>query len=360
MMTIQRLLGNLGRPGTQALPCPAYRPEPNAAYQARVGLAVESMKDHTTNEGWQLFTGLEAGGYELAGHNLATAGKDGSKRTLTDVRAILRHTDPGTVVVQDQREWDPTGRDFRDPNARFSNIGALAERPDIFKLTVLKDCHQRPDYHRASAEAMGCHAWVVYYHPLIVSHLAPYTRPRHLVRTYHSLDANDVPEYGTDDRKGGCLLSGAVSSAYPLRQRVLQHLGSLHYLTYLKHPGYHRKGCHTPEYLRTLARFRVALCTASRYGYALRKIMEATACGCVVITDLPEDEALPEIDGNLVRVLPDVPMRTLQNLITDCIEDYDPDRQEEYARRAQDYYDYRLVGRRLANDIERLRLSYGA
>jgi hypothetical protein len=228
----------------------------------------------------------------------------------------------------------------------------------VFTLTVLKDAHQRADYHRASAEAMGCHAWVVYYHPLVVWHLAPYVRPRHLVRTYHTVDSDAVPGYGVSERKGGCLFSGAVSSAYPLRQTVVRNLDRLHYLTYLRHPGYHRNGCQTPEYLSTLSRFRAAICTASRYGYALRKIVEATACGCVVITDLPEDEVLPEIDGNLVRVHPDIPVRVLQNVITDCIEEYNPERQAEFVRRACAYYDYRTTGRRLANDIEQLRLSY--
>jgi hypothetical protein len=314
-----------------------------------IGFAVEDMKRHMTDEGWQLFAGLEHAGYLLAGHNLTIG--------TTDVEETVECMNPGTIVLQDKREWDLNGRDFREPKARFSNVTALSSRPDIFKLTILKDAHQRPLYHEQSAKEIGCHAWIVYYHPTIVSHVAPYVRIRHLVRTYHSLDALCVPQYNAY-RPNGCLLSGAVSNAYPLRQRLARRGQRLRHIDYLPHPGYHRKGSATPAFLQTLSRYKVAICTSSMYGYALRKLIEATACGCKVITDLPTDEVLPLIDGNLYRIPSNSEPGFVDRLAKKLCDDYNPKEQEHYSKLAIDYYDYRSLGIKLTNDIEALRCSY--
>jgi hypothetical protein len=309
------------------------------------------MKRHTTDEGWQVMAGLEHSGYRLCGRRLSV--------DEVDVLTILRQTEPGIVVVQDKREWDVARRCFRDRSARFNNVQALASRPDIFCLTILKDAHQNPAYHSHSSAEMGVHAWIIYYNPKIVCYLAPFIRPQHLIRTYHSIDAQVVPAFSVSERRG-CLLSGAVSGAYPLRAALIRQRQQLPEVTYLAHPRYHARGCMTPEYLKTLSRFKVAICTASRYGYALRKIIEATASGCAVVTDLPTDEVLPEIDGNLVRI-PPVPQATdLRRLLLQIYADYDAQKQRDFAERAKDFYDYRNVGSRLATDIDTMRQNYSA
>src|SRR5690606_34111233 len=148
----------------------------------RLALGVESMRRHMTDEGWQLFAGLGRAGYLLCGHDLPI--------NRTDVRELLDEYGPSVVVLQDKREWEGLTADrSRDPRMRFRRVNALMQRQDVFTLTVLKDAHARPEYHRESAREIGCHAWVVYYHPRIVAHLAPYVRERHLVRTYHTVDA---------------------------------------------------------------------------------------------------------------------------------------------------------------------------
>jgi hypothetical protein len=177
------------------------------------------------------------------------------------------------------------------------------------------------------------------------------------VRTYHTLDADIVPVYSAVGRQG-CLLSGAVSGVYPLRWRLFREAGRLPRVTVLGHPGYHRRGCATPDFLRQLSRHKVAVCTASIYGYALRKIAEATACGCVVITDLPTDEVMPQIDGNLVRVHPETTTAEIAALLDYHYAHYTPERQQHYARLAMDYYDYRVEGKRLAAAIEEMRRAY--
>lgn len=313
-----------------------------------VVLGVASMKHHMTDEGWQIQQGLYEAGYELCGFELPT--------NSVDIPHILKFLKPGIVVIQDKREWDVQAGDFREARARFNRCEALAIRPDVFRMTIFKDTHQRPSYHHAAANEIGCHAWIVYYHPDIVKHLSGFTRRQHMVRTYHSLDPKCVPPY--HNRRTGCIISGALSSHYPLRQRLVKKSLHLPETTVVRHPGYHRKGCTTPRYLRQLCGYKVAICTASIYGYALRKIIESTAAGCVVITDLPSDEVLPEIDNNLVRVHPDIQTRQVTDIVRYCLAKYDPERQREYAQRATTWYNYRAIGQRLAADIELMRVTY--
>lgn len=372
MRTVEDILRTINSPpGITRLDKPRYSP-PEGNRDVRVGLAVASMKDHTTDEGWQLFQGLEQGGYGLCGYGLdfqhaeMSYDDDGTAYidkfvfgpNMTDVGSILALYNPTTVVVQDAREWQgqTAGKGF-DERERFRNVGQLRLRPDIFRLTVLKDAHQRPQYHRDSAEEIGCHAWITYYHPDIVCKFAPYVRKEHLVRTYHSVDSKIVPEYSSD-RPHGCLLSGAVSSAYPLRSRLFRESRYLHHTTTLPHPGYHRRGSATPGFLQLLSKYKVAICTSSAYGYVLRKIIEATACGCVAITDLPKDEVLNGIDGNLWRVPPDISIKDMADVINAEIKLYNSERQAHYAEVCKELYDYRVQGVKLSNDIEALRRRY--
>jgi hypothetical protein len=336
------------------LPSPAgFSPRPAPAYHYREGvkaaLAVASMKDHTTDEGWQIMDGLGQAGYVLCGHDLPNP--------RTDVKLLLRELNPAVVFLQDKREWDVRPGNFREEKARFTNVTALRDRNDVFKLTVLKDAHQKPAYHLESADEIGCHAWVIYYHPEIVKHVAPYVREGHLLRTYHTLDADRVPPFSMV-RRAGAVISGAVSSVYPLRRKLMQNVNRLPGTDVIHHPGYHRHGSATPSYLQTLSRYKVSVCTASIYGYALRKMMESTACGCVVITNLPTDEVVPAIDGNLIRVPSDASVEEIAELIRGLCQSYDPERQRHYAEAALKRYDYRVETARLALEIGKLRASY--
>jgi len=357
MRTVQTTIDKLGSLGLikppnsfPELSVPLFTPD-HRGFGPRAALAVRSMKTHTTDEGWQIMAALNAGGYFLNGL-LMGAG--------TDVENVLMTDGLTTVVAQDRREIDgrTAGPGF-DPRETFTNLHALRHRPDVFKVGVLKDAQNDTLYQADHAAEIGCHAWVVYYHPNIVKAVAPYVRREHLVRTYHTVDRDAVLPYSDGGRKG-TLLSGAVSPAYPLRQRLVmavvnRRMGNVEYL---RHPGYGRKKCHTPDYLEILSRFKVAICTASVYGYALRKIIEATAAGCVVVTDLPADDVLPGIDGNLVRVSPEATPRAILNLANDLEARYDPDRQRAFAETALSLYDYRTEGKRLTLEIENLRHRY--
>lgn len=315
-------------------------------------LAVESMRRHTTDEGHQIQEALGSQGFTLCGHGYPEIGD-------VDVPRILARTKPNIVVIQDKREWDVPPGNFRDHNSKFLNIQELKKREDLFKLTILKDAHHNPFYHSNSAEEMGCHAWIIYYHPKIISTLAPYIRPEHLIRTYHSLDPAVIPSLWQKGLpKKGCLLSGAISNAYPLRKRLAEQRYLLPQTDFLPHPGYHVNGCNTPGYLQLLSQYKVAICTASIYGYALRKIIEATACGCVVITDLPSDEVLPEIEGNLIRINPTDRTEGIGEVITQAILDYNLDKQTSYSKAAVKFYSYQNQGKLLLDNIKSLQRNY--
>jgi hypothetical protein len=384
---IDHIIDALPRPRCIQLPAPPYQPSHVAGRLnlPNVGLAVESMKRHMTDEGMQIFQALESAGYSLYGYGLPNA--------ETDVQKILSSlqvypTLPAavnTIVVQDKREWEGLTADrSRDPRMRFKNISCLTHRPDVFRVTILKDAHQQTAYHLEAAVEMGAHAWICYYEPRLVAHQAPYVRPEHLIRTYHTVDPELVPgtvlEPDDDDaicdeeegkhgwsvapygeRPKNCLISGAVSAAYPLRARLVQDAATMPegMLDVLRHPGYHRNGCCTPDYLQVLSCYKVAVCTVSRYGYFLRKIVEATACGCMVLTDLPEDEHVPEIDDNLARVSPHWPTTRIANILKEMAANWDPERQRQRAERCLNFYDWRIEGKRLAGKIEETRRSYG-
>lgn len=362
MITIDDVIAKLKSPAIAQLSAPIYinrdlNDVRHKVTYSRIGCAVESMKQHTTSEGWEIFEGLQHAGYKLVGCGLPV--------NENNLYNIIRDTVPGTLLLQDKREWDYKAGDFRDPKAQFHNVSELKKHNDIFKGTILKDSQQRPEYHRQSAEEIGAHFWVVYYHPRIVHYLAPYTRPQHLIRTYHSVNVNHIPALNwRPQTRAYALLSGAMGGAYPLRTRMRDNIRSMcdlpkgNTVNYLPHPGYHRKGTATPSFLKTLAGYKVAICTSSMYSYTLRKIIEATACGCIVLTDLASDEVLPCIDGNLIRVHPNITPKEVGRIIKNAVEKWDSEKQKLYSDIAKEHYSHIAVGKRLAEDIESLRLRY--
>lgn len=356
---------------------PQYTPLCDPANGTGVGMTCPSMADHMTDEGWQIFEALRSTNRWLLFSDARTA-KQGML-ACNNARDLMKHWDvthgpdkdgnPSTtcptILVQDKREWDPKQGDFRNQDERWHEVEYLASRHDAYKLTILKDAQHRPLYHRQSAVEMGVHAWVVYYHPDIVNHLATYTRKNDLIRTYHTIDPKLIGHVALDYRlKDGISISGAVSGAYPLRQRLVRCLGQLNAgampsqrVAVRQHPGYHRNGSDVKSYLRHLSHYKVAVCTSSRYGYALRKIIEATACGCRVVTDLPVDEVMPAIDGNLYRIHPDESIENVRAILRHLCVNYKEEDQRGWARNACDFYDYKNMGKILDREIAARRVK---
>jgi len=346
-------LAALMRPDIARLTAPPYIP-PGIAVSRRIFFGAEVMKRHITSECWQVQIGFQDAGYELTGHALPYP--------ESNVRLAIENSDrsTATVIIQDRREWDREAQMCYDPMAHFHEAGYLAERPDVFKLTLLKDHHNDREYNRNHAKEIGCHAWLAYYHPVIAHWLAPYTRPEHMIRIYHGIDTDDVPSFGTD-RAPRALLSGAISrEAYPLRWRLRHEAHLIPEMSVKHHPGYKARGHFSPEYMRELAGYRVSICTTSLYGYALRKIVEGVAAGCRVVTDLPVDDVMPGIDENLIRVRPDIPTLEFREVLRDAIENYDAAAQQYWSERAVEHYEYRGLYARLAGEVEAMRQRYEA
>lgn len=337
--------------GISRLSPPRYSPDP--LKKSEVFLASKFFEVHTTSESYQLQERLGECGYSLYGRGYP------GHRNETRVPLIVERENPKTVIVQDKREWDRDSDICWNKALHFERSECLAEHDDIFKVTILKDAHQNPEYHRRAAEEIGCHAWICYYHPRLVHAFAPYVRMGHLIRTYHSVNPAEVPEFTDSGRADRAILSGAISKeAYPLRHRLRGLCHELPMMSVLHHPGYHPKGHKTPDYLKELSKYKVSICTASVYGYALRKIIESVACGCVVVTDLPVDEVLPGIDEALIRVHPDISAASMNELLAKLIREYNPWRQAEFASRACRIYNYVNLYRKLACDIESMRNTY--
>lgn len=348
-ITTKDVISNLEKPvHIKELDKPRYKP--TEGKKRNIMCAVKEMANHMTDEGNQLQEGLGYAEYDLYGY-----GYGGSH---TDVEHIVNSSNINTVVVQDQREWDYTTqkRRFGNPSTEFKNHKCLRNRDDLFKLTVLKDTHQRPEYHKRSAEEMGIHAWVVYYHPEIVKHTSQFVRSHHLIRTYHTIDNRRVPFLNS--HRSGTVLTGAISDAYPLRARLTLESNIFPSMDVIPHPGYHCKGTESNHFLHLLNRYKVSICTASRYGFSLRKIIESLASGCTVLTDLPIDDKLPWVDKYLHRIHPNTSTKSIKEICKELEGQWDLSRALTASEDVKRYYDYRFRGQILANEIKHLRETY--
>jgi hypothetical protein len=309
----------------------------------RLMLANVDYKQHMTDEGDQLQEGMKHAGWQLTG-----AGYDG----LRNVPEILRTYSPDVVFVHDKRDWDAANPGCFRKGINYTELHALREYP-AFRLGVVKDAGSVIDYHRRFIEEIGADAVVTYYHDETTKKLSPWLMSYPTIRTYHSVDAPLCKAYcatNRDNRKGA-IVSGAVSDVYPLRQRIIKYAKVIGCVV-LNHPGYGNAGSSTPHYLRNIGTYKVSLATASSYGFALRKIIEAVAMATIPITDLPEWDCLPQIDGALVRVSPSISVEELRDLVADKIATWDFEERLEWARKAWAFYDWRFIGLRLDMMIE--------
>lgn len=305
---------------------------------------------HTTNEGAQLQLGLESAGWTLAGY-----GYDDNCCDVADL--IIRHR-PSSLFVQDVRDWSPDSGGCFDKRLAFTSIDALAGRP-CFVATVVKDAGTAVEYQRDFCRRICADAIVVYYHPRSVLAQSPWLSDYPLVRTWHTVDADVAQKIAWPKERKRGLVSGAVSGVYPLRQLAFNRASSLRIDT-LKHPGYAAKGCHTNDYLKTLAGYRVHVATASRYGFALRKIIESVAMGATVVTDLPQYDRLPVIDDALIRVPAGCDEVQLQRAIDRAERAWDEKEARRLSEAALEYYDYRAMGSRLSAALDAVRTGGAA
>lgn len=302
---------------------------------------------HTTDEGDQLQRGLEAAGWLLCGAGFG----DG----CADVPELLERHAPAAVMVHDKRDWDPASPISFRKDIGFSNLRVLARRPEILRAGVLKDAGSALEYHRRFFAEIQADAAVVYYHPQIVKRLNPWLGQRKLVRIFHSVDRYVCePLLDEDLPRQRAVITGASSPVYPLRHRLMRYAldHPEAHLSVFGHPGYGNGGAYTNAYLRLLAGFRVHIATASRYGFALRKIIESVAVGCTPVTNLPPEDVLPEIDGALVRIPLTASSSQALAAAELAAEAWSFEERRAWAEKAWSFYDWRASGLRLAAALE--------
>lgn len=307
----------------------------------KIVLANRDYITHTSDEGQQLQFGLQHAGWTLCG--------TGYGDDCHDVAALLDRHLPEAVFVQDMRDMDPANDGCYDKTVGFHNLSALRDYPG-FVVAPLKDAGSMHDYQRRFLDDIGADACVIYYHPQSVLAAGDWAG-RRFIRTWHSADAELIGEIPmAADRKRGIVTGAIGKRVYPVRSKVFRHADRVGIDT-LKHPGYGNAGRHTPDYLRTLAGYKVHVATASKYGFALRKIIESVAVGCTPVTDLPEYDVLPEIDGALLRIRPGAALWEVTDAVNRAERQWDLDERMAWAEKARKWYDWRAMGTRLSNAI---------
>lgn len=310
---------------------------------------------HTSDEGNQFQIGLKHAGWTIVGK--------GYEDNCADVNLLLSRYKPEAVVVHDKRDWSPESKGSFRKDVGFTNLAAIRtpQYANMFRACVVKDAGSVKDYHRQFFEEIHANAVVVYYHEQCVRALNPWLRNVPLIRTYHSLDRETCETISMQPSRMRAVVTGATSPVYPLRDMLMRFLlspaGARHDIKIFGHPGYHNRGTHTPTYLRELAKYRVHFASASRYGFALRKIIESVAMGCTPVTDLPAFDALPEIDGALLRISPRSSINQILAAIDQADKAWNFDERMSWAEKARHWYDWREIGVRLSTLIDHVRTT---
>lgn len=307
-------------------------------------LANIDYKTHTTDEGEQLQAGLQAAGWTLAGHGYG----DG----CCHVPTLLDRHQPQRIFVQDCRDWRSDSRGCFNPHVAFEEWAALRCRTQgVTLFTVCKDAGTVIDFQRQFAADIHVDGIVCYYHPRSVCGVAPWLADHNLIRTYHTLNREVCEAIPFDRPRRRCLVSGACSGTiYPLRRLVMDHCHQW-VVDFWPHPGYSNQGSAVALYLKLLGGYRVHVACASRYGFALRKIIESVAMGATPVTDLPHYDRLPHIDGALARVRPGATADEVKHTIDTAEEAWNADERLKWALLARTHYDWRVVGRELSENI---------
>ena len=310
----------------------------------KIMCVLESYRRHMDNGRWLFQRGMEICGWKSMASNLPPGDEGLCTNDLSTV--------PGAklVIMWPRHEWDYTVRHpcATTPEEGFVNYNKLG--PKCVRIAATHDAGSRVQEHRAWFDEWEPDYYLTWYHDKSVLTQMPFLDPSKLIRTYHIL--NTPSSYYCGQRYDRALFSGARNRfVYPLREKIIKW--GLQNVDILPHPGYHMSGSTSYMFLDTLTHYKVSICTASVYNFALKKIFESTAAGCRVITNLPPYDVLPVIDGNLIRLHTWTP-QTLRDAIGHAIATYDADAQRKLAWECRAYYDYNRESVRLNSKLSAL------
>jgi len=313
---------------------------------------LEPFSRHMDGLCWLIQRGLAAAGWQVVGHGFPPPGD------TTDVMEAVRRFQPRVALFWTGPEWGTSLPQQRalgvmDEHAFRGWERLEREAPEVVRGTFFVDAGSNQQAQREWHERLRPQLYLTPYHPDSVVTLNPHIPRSAVVRYHHPIEAERFPPFGSRD--GRCVISGATGTCYPFRSRMkaAAKQGLLGEVTVVNHPGYHGLGCVSLDYNQVLAKHRVAICTCSSYKFALRKHIEATASGCRVITNLPEYDVLPEINDNLRRVGSGLTTQAMLQLIDSLASSWDVEEQAAFALAAREYYDYRAVGKRLAEELRK-------
>lgn len=323
----------------------------NAAYRKLDGICL----GHMTSEQAQLQDGLVHNGWVIAGRHMdmyadkyLPAGVLALNETRVDT--LLRKVRPHAVFINDPRDMQAESGGCFDKWTNFENIEELRQYPG-FKVVSFKDAAVAIDYQRDFAAKVGANALATYYHADSIRVTSPWADNYRQIRHYHCVDSDYIKSLNLyKDRQRG-LVSGHTSVAfYPLRNEITKHAPYLK-IDVQHHPGWNNHGCKVPEYLELLTNYKVHVATATKFGHALRKIIESICCGCACVTNLPTHDKLPVIDDWLIR-LPEKPkMDDVKSAIDKAEAEWDCATAVMRAQEACHYYDYKTDAARLSTAI---------
>lgn len=305
-------------------------------------LANSDYTKHMTSEGQQLQDGLRSCGWSLAGY--------GYIDDCVDVRHLLDRYKPQNIFVQDCRDWRADSGGCFDKRVSFGNWRLLKEC-DARVFTVCKDAGTVIDYQQRFADEIGALAILIYYHQESVTKLSPWLNSYRLIRIYHSIDSGDILSIDLSKERRDAIVSGAVSAVYPTRETAIRNHEAIG-LDVHRHPGYGNTGSSTPAYLRLLSGYKAHLACSSSYKFALRKIIESVAVGCIPVTDLPEYDILPAIDKYLVRIPQSASVDQIKSGVDAAKEIWSQSLALEMQEAAVSFYDYRDSGKRMSDAMK--------
>lgn len=281
----------------------------------------------------QLERGLEEAGVTLVGSGYHCRGEH--------LPTLVSELSPDILLIQEATVWDRPDRGPFTGVEELRNLGVTLG-------TFHTDLGSLPEYHKAFHEKLRPHLIITRYPTQSVRQLTPWTPTESVVRSHWTLDPAEVPAW-SDNRNVACVSGAPGSVVYPLRSKIINSRSRV--ITKLTHPGYHLSGESGSEYMRRLSGFKVAICTTSKYKFFLRKIIEATAAGCIVLADGP-NEVVPAISGNVRTIPSSINITMLERVCIQLAKHWDPEEQRNWARKAVEYYDYRRVGAKLVKDLE--------
>ena len=292
---------------------------------------------------------------------------------VTHGRAVARH--PGVDI----RVFGPGWGDYDDSRSLSDNlltkfgmymvpidcvwcfkageVRGVKEWPSL-KAIAFNDCWS-VDERLAEARAVDAKLVILHHANDFDRMKALADEGRRLVHIPHVAEKDIFwrPKY--ENRYDACLLTGNCDKGiYPLRAKW-KRLCEAHAIPsdVRPHPGYRLPDMAAVEkqfneYAASLRKYRIALCCTSVYRYALAKIVEAMAAGCVVVSDMPDDPVFRDTLGKwIVEVDAGWSIERLAKVVNELLAD--PDRisrlseggQKEYlARYTTDHYAEAFVG----------------